>query len=111
MTTTATFAQNIARLARDHRAADAEARRDVDTTNRIGEMYRLNAKLQALYTGSLDRQDTNSKIFKEVDGKTAPVAIIIARMDAEIKRRESASYEYQTEDGVYGSDHQPEIPY
>jgi hypothetical protein len=109
--TTQTFYQSAARINREHRAADEAAIRDVDTTNRIGEMYRLNAELQALYTGSLDRQDTNSKIFEEVDGNTAPVALIIERMKKEIARRTATSYEYQTVDGVYGSGYEAEIIY
>jgi hypothetical protein len=107
-----TFAQHTARQACQRRAADADARRDTATTNRLAEMYRLNSELQALYTSRLDQQDTNEKVFEWVDDKPAPVALIIERMTAEIERRTTpqASYEFCTEDGICGSDdYQPDL--
>jgi hypothetical protein len=106
-----TFAQHTARQQSQRRAADAILAADVDGNARQARMFELNAELRALYTSQLDQQDTNEKVFEWVDGKPAPVATLIARMDAEIKRREQDSYEYQTEDGIYGSEYEPDLIY
>jgi hypothetical protein len=109
--TTATFAQHTARQQSRRRTAERILSADVAGNDRQARLFELNAELRSLYTSQLDQQDTNEKMFEWVDGNPAPVATLIARMDAEIKRREQASYEYQTEDGIYGSDYETEIIY
>jgi hypothetical protein len=111
--TTATFAQNTARQAAQRRTADRILSADVAGNERQAKLFALDRKLMDLCTSLLDYRAAKGEICAWVDDKPAPVALIIERMEAEIERRTTptASYEYQTEDGVYGSDYQPELIY
>jgi hypothetical protein len=115
MTTTATrptFAQNIARQAAQRRAADRILAADTEGNAKISQLCALDHKLQSLCTDPDDYRATKAALFTWVDGKPAPLATLIERLEVAIAEIESttASYEYQTTDGVYGSDdYQPDL--